>query len=116
LIGEDGRVYEARGWDRIGAHTYKWNDCNADICISQKGIFSGLYIIFQHSRGFRWSHWFAMPKVVPCFNQFILHQRFLVDKLMVSLRRFYDCHNYLVNRYGMAASVSWMTKDIFRLS
>ena len=26
LIGEDGRVYEARGWDRIGAHTYGWND------------------------------------------------------------------------------------------
>ena len=46
----------------------------------------------------------------------LLHQRFLVDKLMVSLRRFYDCHNYLVNHYGMATSVSWMTKDIFRLS
>lgn len=26
MIGEDGRVYEARGWDRIGAHTYGWND------------------------------------------------------------------------------------------
>ncbi|XP_053407391.1 peptidoglycan-recognition protein SC2-like isoform X2 [Mercenaria mercenaria] len=26
LIGEDGRVYEGRAWDRIGAHTLKWND------------------------------------------------------------------------------------------
>ena len=25
LIANDGRVYEARGWDRIGAHTYGWN-------------------------------------------------------------------------------------------
>jgi hypothetical protein len=46
----------------------------------------------------------------------LLHQRFLMDKLMVSLRRFYDCHNYLVNHYGMAASVSWMTKDIWLLT
>nr|AGU68335.1 peptidoglycan recognition protein 1a [Sinohyriopsis cumingii] len=26
LIGGDGRVYEARGWDRVGAHTRGWND------------------------------------------------------------------------------------------
>lgn len=25
LIGEDGQVYEGRGWDRVGAHTYGWN-------------------------------------------------------------------------------------------
>ena len=26
LIGADGRVYEGRGWNRIGAHTKGWND------------------------------------------------------------------------------------------
>ncbi|ESP01543.1 hypothetical protein LOTGIDRAFT_172642, partial [Lottia gigantea] len=25
VIGEDGNVYEARGWDIIGAHTYNYN-------------------------------------------------------------------------------------------
>jgi hypothetical protein len=39
----------------------------------------------------------------------LLHQRFLVDKLMVSLRRFYDCHNYLVNRYGDPCGILKLT-------
>lgn len=26
LIGEDGRVYEGRGWRTEGAHTYGYND------------------------------------------------------------------------------------------
>lgn len=26
LVGEDGRAYEGRGWDKIGAHTYGYND------------------------------------------------------------------------------------------
>ncbi|XP_072043719.1 peptidoglycan-recognition protein SC2-like [Amphiura filiformis] len=26
LIGEDGNVYEGRGWDRVGAHTKGYND------------------------------------------------------------------------------------------
>ena len=26
LIGADGRVFEARGWNRVGAHTKGWND------------------------------------------------------------------------------------------
>lgn len=26
IIGEDGRVYEGRGWDRVGAHTRGFND------------------------------------------------------------------------------------------
>lgn len=25
MIGEDGRVYEGRGWDKVGAHTLGWN-------------------------------------------------------------------------------------------
>lgn len=25
MIGEDGQVYEGRGWDHVGAHTYGWN-------------------------------------------------------------------------------------------
>ncbi|KAJ8316834.1 hypothetical protein KUTeg_004738 [Tegillarca granosa] len=25
LVGEDGNIYEARGWDRIGAHTLGFN-------------------------------------------------------------------------------------------
>lgn len=26
LIGEDGRVYEGRGWNEVGSHTLGWND------------------------------------------------------------------------------------------
>lgn len=25
LVGEDGRIYEGRGWDRVGAHTKGYN-------------------------------------------------------------------------------------------
>lgn len=28
LIGNDGRVYEGRGWNVIGAHTYGYNSCS----------------------------------------------------------------------------------------
>lgn len=38
LVGEDGRVYEARSWDRIGAHTYGWN--SVAIAISIMGDYS----------------------------------------------------------------------------
>jgi hypothetical protein len=24
-VGEDGRIYEGRGWDRVGAHTSGYN-------------------------------------------------------------------------------------------
>lgn len=33
LIGEDGRVYEARGWNRTGAHTYGWNEKAVAFCV-----------------------------------------------------------------------------------
>jgi len=32
MIGEDGRVYEGRGWNRIGAHTLGWNNVAVSIC------------------------------------------------------------------------------------
>jgi hypothetical protein len=41
-------------------------------------------------------------------------QEFLVVKLKASLRKYYDRHHDLVNRYEL--SVSQMTTDIFRLS
>lgn len=25
LVGEDGKIYEGRGWDRTGSHTYGYN-------------------------------------------------------------------------------------------
>jgi hypothetical protein len=25
VVGEDGNVYEARGWDKVGAHTHNYN-------------------------------------------------------------------------------------------
>lgn len=25
MVGEDGNVYEGRGWSKIGAHTYGYN-------------------------------------------------------------------------------------------
>ncbi|XP_041367647.1 peptidoglycan recognition protein-like [Gigantopelta aegis] len=33
VIGEDGHVYEGRGWDTIGAHTYGYNSVGLGICI-----------------------------------------------------------------------------------
>ncbi|XP_052231306.1 peptidoglycan-recognition protein SC2-like isoform X2 [Dreissena polymorpha] len=38
LIGQDGRAYEGRAWDRIGAHTKGWND--VAIAFSIMGDFS----------------------------------------------------------------------------
>ncbi|NP_001292465.1 Peptidoglycan-recognition protein SA-like [Plutella xylostella] len=31
VIGNDGRVYEGRGWDREGAHTYGYNSCSLGV-------------------------------------------------------------------------------------
>ncbi|KAJ8736949.1 hypothetical protein PYW07_000220 [Mythimna separata] len=31
VIGNDGRVYEARGWNRVGAHTFGYNHCSLGI-------------------------------------------------------------------------------------
>ncbi|XP_048242634.1 peptidoglycan-recognition protein SC2-like isoform X2 [Haliotis rufescens] len=33
LIGEDGNVYEGRGWDRIGAHTKGYNSVGLGFCM-----------------------------------------------------------------------------------
>lgn len=33
LVGEDGNVYEGRGWDVIGAHTGKWNPVSYGISV-----------------------------------------------------------------------------------
>ncbi|CAF4574071.1 unnamed protein product, partial [Rotaria sp. Silwood2] len=33
LVGENGKVYEGRGWDRQGAHAPEWNDDAYGICI-----------------------------------------------------------------------------------
>ena len=44
----------------------------------------------------------------------LLNQRFLLVKLKSSLRKFYDRHHDLVDRYGI--SVSQMTTDMFQLS
>lgn len=33
LIGEDGRVYEGRGWNVVGAHTYKYNSVAYGFCV-----------------------------------------------------------------------------------
>ncbi|OWF54189.1 peptidoglycan recognition protein-like [Mizuhopecten yessoensis] len=32
LAGEDGRIYQARGWDRVGAHTIGFNKIAISIC------------------------------------------------------------------------------------
>ncbi|XP_065341679.1 peptidoglycan-recognition protein SC2-like [Cloeon dipterum] len=32
LIGEDGNIYEGRGWDRIGAHAIKYNTNSIGVC------------------------------------------------------------------------------------
>ncbi|XP_060586611.1 peptidoglycan recognition protein 1-like [Ruditapes philippinarum] len=33
VVGEDGNVYEARGWDAVGAHTNGYNDVGLGICV-----------------------------------------------------------------------------------
>ncbi|KAL3891921.1 hypothetical protein ACJMK2_004163, partial [Sinanodonta woodiana] len=33
LVGDDGNIYEARGWDRVGAHTLGWNDKSISIAV-----------------------------------------------------------------------------------
>ena len=33
LIGSDGRVYEGRGWDRVGAHTLGWNNVSVSFSV-----------------------------------------------------------------------------------
>ncbi|KAL3890755.1 hypothetical protein ACJMK2_003033 [Sinanodonta woodiana] len=41
LVGEDGKAYEARGWERVGAHTLGWNDVS--ISISVMGDFNDVF-------------------------------------------------------------------------
>lgn len=33
LVGEDGNVYEGRGWDKQGAHSKPFNSKSIGICI-----------------------------------------------------------------------------------
>ena len=33
VIGGDGRVYEGRGWDRVGAHTKGWNSISVSFAV-----------------------------------------------------------------------------------
>ncbi|XP_045196740.1 peptidoglycan-recognition protein SC2-like [Mercenaria mercenaria] len=33
VVGEDGNVYEARGWDDVGAHTLNYNSVGLAICV-----------------------------------------------------------------------------------
>lgn len=39
VIGEDGNVYEGRGWDYVGAHAPGYNTQSIGICVI--GDFSG---------------------------------------------------------------------------
>lgn len=75
LVGEDGRAYEGRGWDKIGAHTYGYNDVAVAVsvigdytsrvpnaaaqsaipnifnCAINQGILQGNYEMFGHRDG-----------------------------------------------------------------
>ena len=33
LVGEDGNIYEGRGWRKVGAHTYGYNKISIAICV-----------------------------------------------------------------------------------
>ncbi|KAL3891998.1 hypothetical protein ACJMK2_004238 [Sinanodonta woodiana] len=33
LVGDDGMAYEARGWNRVGAHTRGWNSKSVSIAV-----------------------------------------------------------------------------------
>ena len=39
LVGEDGRAYEGRGWDKAGAHTLGYNENAVAVCVI--GDFTG---------------------------------------------------------------------------
>lgn len=36
MIGNDGRVYEARGWNKVGAHTKGYNRCSLGLAFIGK--------------------------------------------------------------------------------
>lgn len=36
IIGNDGRVYEGRGWNKIGAHTFSYNSCSLGLAFIGK--------------------------------------------------------------------------------
>lgn len=42
VVGEDGNVYEGRGWDKIGAHAPSYNSKSIGICMI--GNFVSKYI------------------------------------------------------------------------
>ena len=42
VVGEDGNVYEGRGWDNIGVHAPAYNRNGIGICII--GDFTGLFV------------------------------------------------------------------------
>lgn len=42
LVGEDGNVYEGRGWDNVGAHAKDFNSQSMGVCIL--GTYTSKYI------------------------------------------------------------------------
>jgi N-acetylmuramoyl-L-alanine amidase len=43
LVGEDGNVYEGRGWDAVGAHAVPYNSNSIGICVI--GDFTGVSVV-----------------------------------------------------------------------
>jgi N-acetylmuramoyl-L-alanine amidase len=48
LVGEDGNIYEGRGWNNVGAHATNWNSKSIGICVI--GDFTGkpMRTVYQH--------------------------------------------------------------------
>lgn len=43
LVGEDGNIYEGRGWDKHGAHSTPYNSKSIGICMI--GNFVGKFVV-----------------------------------------------------------------------
>jgi len=48
VVGEDGNVYEGRGWDAVGAHAGSYNSISIGICII--GDFTGVSVAQRYVR------------------------------------------------------------------
>jgi N-acetylmuramoyl-L-alanine amidase len=48
VVGEDGNIYEGRGWSNQGAHAANWNSISIGIAIIGDFTSKPICIVYQH--------------------------------------------------------------------
>jgi N-acetylmuramoyl-L-alanine amidase len=48
VVGEDGNVYEGRGWTRVGAHAVNWNSRSIGIAVIGDFTSESVCTVYQH--------------------------------------------------------------------